>query len=832
MRGLFSIAYADLASRRFSTALTVIAIMLGTAVVAATFTTNVAVEDSMRAAALASVGNADFVVDATDDQGFASQAVAAVKTMPGVTLVAPQVQKRAFYRTAKQRGFAEIVGVDPLIDPLVHPYRLAAGRLLEPSDQQVAVLGRDWAAAAGLSVGDKLEIITSEGFQSFSVVGLVEESDLSQRGSGGIVRVPLAVAQPALGFGDRVLGLSLQVEPDRLDEVKAGLERVLPYVFVVRDSSQVLTDLLASIRDLQAALAFFGFIALLAGAMLVFNTLSLTVTQRTQELGLLRAIGASTGFVVRLTLAEGLLLGVVGAALGAIAGQLLAVALVLVIGRQQGIAVQGIPFSAAGVAVSVALGIAVTLFASVIPALRAGRTTPLMAMSAGATIAEEERGSGRAWLALPVAIVVVAVGLAPVAGDAWRVAKVVSLLLSVPLFVYLSQFAIPLLAAIAALPVRRLSRGVGTMAERTVRRQRGQTAVTVGSFLISLALIVALVDGAASFTSAGQQWAAQLFPGDEVIVSPVDQPIALVDDFGVIAGVDQVSAVSVLPVVWQGVRLTAAAVDPAHYFQAFQFAQGDRTAAFQALRRGEGVLIPAALATEMELKIGDPMPLQAGDRTGDFTVAGVIAHSFPSADSFGAVIVPRDTAQALFGVTTFRFLAITAAPDANTAQLDRELASTAQSFGMSMGTQADLARSIGDAVGGLLGLLAGLVAIGVIVGSLGLVNTMMMNLAQRAREIGILRAVGMGRAQVRGLAIAEAAIMGFLGGVLGVALGAYITAALVQLSRTADLDPRFVFSLPLAAAVIVAGVVVAMIASLYPAARAGRTDIVEIIRQG
>jgi putative ABC transport system permease protein len=280
------------------------------------------------------------------------------------------------------------------------------------------------------------------------------------------------------------------------------------------------------------------------------------------------------------------------------------------------------------------------------------------------------------------------------------------------------------------------------------------------------------------------------------------------------------------------VRLTAAAVEPAHYFQAFQFSQGERTAAFQALRRGEGVLIPAALATEMELKVGDPLPLRAGDRTGEFIVAGVIAHSFPSPDNFGAVIVPRDAAQTLFGVTTFRFLAVSAAPDADLAQLTRELASTAESFGMAMGTQADLARTIGDAVGGLLGLLAGLVAIGVIVGSLGLVNTMMMNLAQRARDIGILRAVGMARGQVRGLAIAEASIMGFLGAVLGVALGAFITAVLVDLSRTADLDPRFVFSLPLAAAVLVAGVVVAVIASLYPAARAVRTDIVETIRQG
>src|SRR5262249_45525220 len=111
MPGLFSIAYADLRSRRLTSALTIIAIALGAAVVVATFATNAAVEDSMARAARSIVGDTDLVVDAVDDQGFATSSVLGVSTLPGVSVVAPQVRRRVFFATASQHGFDEVVGI-------------------------------------------------------------------------------------------------------------------------------------------------------------------------------------------------------------------------------------------------------------------------------------------------------------------------------------------------------------------------------------------------------------------------------------------------------------------------------------------------------------------------------------------------------------------------------------------------------------------------------------------------------------------------------------------------------------------------------------------------
>ena len=130
------------------------------------------------------------------------------------------------------------------------------------------------------------------------------------------------------------------------------------------------------------------------------------------------------------------------------------------------------------------------------------------------------------------------------------------------------------------------------------------------------------------------------------VAGDLQQEVAtLVADFEAVPGVDQVSPVSSHQAVWQGLRLTAVGVDPAHYFQAFQLAEGERTAAFKQMRRGDGVLIPLALAREMDLHVGDPFPLSARDQSSDFVIAGIIVHSLPTADGFGAVVLSLRSSQ-------------------------------------------------------------------------------------------------------------------------------------------------------------------------------------------
>lgn len=850
MTALFLLARKSLAHRPLRSVLAVIAIMLGTAVAAAAFTINASIEESLRAAALTMVGNADLVVESQDVRGFPLAVVPAAQALAGVRAVAPQARKRVFYRyhhqgepanllgalrarlfgatppRAEDRGFVELVGIDPQLDPRVHDYRLAAGRFFNDPNEAGLLLVRDWAQARGIRVGDSVELVTGRGFEPFPVVGLLDEADLSQRNYGGLVRIPLGLAQSSFGMQDRVHLLSVQLDdPGRSGAVAEALASVIPQLFVVKEVPRLVSELQASAQDFQVALLFFAALALVLGAVQVFNTLSLATVEQRHEIRLLRAGGATRMTMLRLGLVQGLLLGVSGGLVGVVVGQGLALGLTRLVGAVQGIPTLGPAISWTGVALSLLLGVLVTLFASIVPALLATGRYPLPADDR-----DDWSPSVAGWLRRSaVAAILLAALLAPPSGEEIRALKLVALALLFPMALYLSRPLIPRLAGLAALPLRPLDRAISLMVARNLRRERVRTSLAVTAFVVSLSLIVALANSSASMATAGQEWAQSLFPGELLVVSPVDQPVELVSEFQRLTGVEQVAAVSVQPVVWAGLRLTVAGIDPAHYVSAFQLRGQDRTSAFIRMRRGGAVLIPTRLAADEGVRVGDQMPLRSGEREALFTVAGVIPHSFPAADNYGALIVAQRDLESAFEARSFRFLVVQPTADADRGRLQRELGAAAELFGMESTTIDSLREAIGRGVGGLLGLLVGLVAVGVLVGGLGAATAVVMNVLLRGFEIGVLRAYGLTERQAQILFVGEAAATGFVGAALGVVLGTLLTRILVDLNRTPDFDPVFTFSLAVAVQVLLAGTAVAAMAASVPTRSTARQPIVELL---
>jgi putative ABC transport system permease protein len=830
MPGLWSVIWSSLVYRRDRSLMTIAAVAMGTAVIMATFATNTALDVSLRESAVSLAGQTHLVIEAPDDRGLPQSVVETVRGLSDVRVASPQLQKRVFYRTSQGRGFAELLGVDPAFDPQIRPYRLVAGRMFR-SDERAIMVGKDWAQAANLQLGDRVELISSEGFRAFPVVGLLDEPGVGNARAGGLLRMPLPVAQSVFGLQDRIQVLSVQLhDASRLINVKVELPNRVPYVFIVRETPRTLAFLQDSIRDLQGALLLFGTVSLLAGGFLMFNTLTLMVAEQVREIGLLRAAGATRGAVVLLALAQGLILGVVGALIGLVVGQLLAAGLAAIVGATQGIASTDVPFSPAGMGLSLLLALVAALLASIFPAVQASRILPLEAI-APRGLAEAERGFG-SFPRVVIVAVVACIGLwvLPLSDDRSRLAKVGLLFLLFPLFVYGARFTIPIVATVCALPLRHLAGGSGVIAERNFQRHRSRTSLTVAAFVISLALIVALINGANSFTSAGQEWAQSLFPGSLVVVSPVDQPVQLLGEFQSLPGVEQASPISTLSLGWEGLRLSAVGVDPSHYFQAFRFVQGDRTEAFREMRRGQAILLPSRLAQEENIALGDQMLLKAADRQGTFTVVGIIAHSFPTPDNYGAIVLPQRDVANIYEVRTFRFLALSPTPTSDIKVLEEQVSHVAEIYGMESNSIANLRQTIGAEVGRLLGMLGVLVAIGVVVGALSVFNTMIMNIAQRAPEIAVLRSEGMTQTEIQRLSVAEAALMGLLGALLGLGLGTLITRIVVDVNRTPDFDPPFTFSLPYAGLVLLFGTCSAAVAAFYPAGKAARMNIVDALR--
>ena len=324
--------------------------------------------------------------------------------------------------------------------------------------------------------------------------------------------------------------------------------------------------------------------------------------------------------------------------------------------------------------------------------------------------------------------------------------------------------------------------------------------------------------------------AQSLFPGEFTIVSPVEQSFDLLQEFQAIPGVEQVSPVATVPVVWNGVRFTAAGVEPAHYFLAFQFQEGERTVAFKEMRRGHSLLVSSRLAQDKGIKVGDQLTLTSGDREASFSVTGIIAHSFPTPDNYGALVLTRDDIETVFGVTGFRFAVVSAAPDADATALEEALRRTSETLGVELNTVTQLRQSVRQGVISLIGLLTGLVLVGVIVGFLSIVTMMLMRVAQRAKELAILRAGGMTISQIQQLSVVEAAILGCLGAVLGNLLGLLLTWILVDFARTGDFNLSVTFSFPIAAVTIGVGTLGAVISAYFPARAAAATNIVHALR--
>ena len=827
---LLLIVFRNLAYKRTRSVLGIIAVMLGTAVVSATFTTNVAIEESLHQGALAMVGQADLVLEAIDEQGIPQSAVDAVQALPDVELVAPQVQKRTFFRSTTERGFIELIGLDPLADPQIRPYHVSIGSFFHAQDERTLLVGKDWATRTKVQVGDALELMTNEGFQKFPVIGLLEEVDPGQRGSGGLLRVPLAVAQSAFGLQDRIQNISIKLrDPRSVEQVKQQLENVLPGLIVIKETARVREELEDSISDIRVVLLAFGAVGLLAGGFLVFNTLSLTVEEQTHEIGLLRALGAGTGLIRQVTIVQGLVLGVGGGVLGAAIGQALAWALVFAVSTTEGIPAAGFPFSGLGLVASLLVGVVITLVASLVPAMRAGAITTVSGLT-GAGAATGGRSGRRNELAtLAMLLLVTLVLVLPLEGSL-RASKILALVALFPVFIHATRVFVPAITAAVALPVHRLFPVVGLLAERNVTRDIGRTISTVAGFLVSLALVVALFNSANSFTATGEESAQSLFPGEFTIVSPVEQSFDLLTEFQTIPGVEQVSPVAIVPVVWNSVRFTAAGVEPAHYFSAFQFQEGERTAAFRDMRRGHSLLVSSRLAQEKGIRVGDQLTLTSGDREASFTVAGVIARSFPTPDNYGALVLTRDDVETEFGASGFRFAVVSAAPDADATALEEELRRTSETLGVELNTVTQLRQSVRQGVISLIGLLTGLVLVGVTVGFLSIVNMMLMRVAQQAKELAILRAGGMTTSQIQQLAVVEAAILGCLGAGLGNLLGLLLTWILVDFARTADFSPTVTYSLPIAAVTISVGTLGAVVSAYFPARAAAATNIVDALR--
>lgn len=838
MGGFRSLALRSLAARRGRTLLSIIGISLGVAVLYASLATDAGIAASIDRTVRDLVGRADLRVEAFGATGLSRDSVAAIEEAPGVAQAAPALQRRTYLLPAADDPDADTapvtaLGIDPVREPAVRDLVLAAGRDLAGPQAFEALITQTIADADGTAIGRSVTFLAGDGAPvDLEVVGIVAGDGPIVGSAGRTVVLPLVTMQ-RLFDDDTVSRVDIVVgEGATVAEAAAAVGVALtsqPYV--LSSPADVATSLRSSTADFRSTTALIAAVALFVGAFLIFNTLSMTVSERVRELGLLRAAGATRRQLTGFVLAQAIVLGVLGALLGLVAGFVLAELMAIDLRAVQAIPFERVDPSVASIAVVVAVAIGVTIAAAVEPARRASSIPPVEALRDRIDPIAARRARLR-WL-VAVFVVVGAAGLLAWPRDAGLGGLVRSAVVYLVLFlaILVAPVVVAVFGRLAGIPFRGVLRVEERLARASIVRDRSRTTLTVGALATGLAMVVAVGAVAHQSRLAAAAWLKEVIPGDELVTSirPIALDEEIIADLGAIDGVARVSPIASFEVARNGVRMDAAAVRGSDLLAdgRLRFLVGDREAALTELDEGGVAILPRSIADRIGLTVGSTLTLAVGEGlVVDLRVAGIAERTLPGSAG-EAVLIGWPDASGTFGVEGADVLAVRYDPgragDARPA-----VDSTAREAALEPNPLDTVAGAVDTALSQVFGLFDGLALVAVVVAALGIVNTLTVSVLERVRELGVLRAAGMTRGQVRRTVVVEAGILGVVGSILGVVTGLIAGAILVLLAGGGPLIADLPW--PSIAVALVLGIVVSMAAAWYPARLASRLAIVAAVQ--
>lgn len=713
-----------------------------------------------------------------------------------------------------------------------------AGRAPEGPDE--VALESATLEASGLAVGDSTSVVLGDGVREVEVVGEVGFG--APVAGATIVFLDVATATAAYAADGTVAtvavhavdGLDEAEVVRRVEEALATGDVVDPAAVEVRTGEDVRAETRAEIESalgfVSTFLLVFAAIALFVGAFIIANTFQMIVRQRQRELAMLRALGASPSQVLGSILGQAAVVGVLGSALGVGAGVAL-VAGLRVLFASMGMELSGrIPVDGFTVVVSVLVGTLVSVGAAAVPARRAALTPPVEAMRDEVVVADRASllravAGGLLVVGGVAAVLVAAYAPAGLTVDdpgpplgAGAGAVVIGLLLLAPTLVP------PVLAVLAAPAVAAL-RPLGGLARGNVTRNPRRTASTSGALMIGMALV-----GAAAVIAASTQASTRTIVEEEATADFLLQsatlavPDELVAQVAAIDGVERADALRVGSVTADGEGVTAIGVPPELFGTSLEVevVEGD----LASLSDGRAAVQRQA-AEDNGWAVGDELTVTGALGEGDVVVGAVIdsrAVGVPLVlpqEAFAALVPAAEGAVETLFVVAQDGVAPSALRDALTEV-------SAPYVVVSVMDREEFADELAAQVDQILVILYALLGLSIVIAVLGIVNTLALSIAERTREIGLLRAVGLGRLQLATVVTIESVLTAVLGTVLGVAVGAGLAATLPSVYADEGLSTLVV---PWSQLGVVLGLAVAVgvLAAVWPAIRAARMDVLDAV---
>ncbi|MDO9379788.1 MAG: FtsX-like permease family protein [Nocardioidaceae bacterium] len=706
------------------------------------------------------------------------------------------------------------------------------GRGREPRGADEVVLDARTVEGSGFRLGDTVEMVTAGSTPRISA-RLVGIADFAGGGLAGatLVLFDTPTAQRIFLGGADVYDSVAVTARDGVSQARLAAD-VGPEL---GDDLQAVTgdELAAETQSfIDTALGFLGTfllifagIALVVGTFLIVNTFSILVAQRSRELALLRAMGASRRQVVGSVLTEALVVGLLGSTVGLLLGFGLAALLRLVFG-QFGLDLSGTPlvFEPRTAVVAYAVGVLVTMVAAVVPARRASRVPPVAAMRDEVALPES---SIRLRLVLAVVLALAGAGLMALglAGSGTTGASLVGGgILGVLLAAALGAPVIgrPVVAGLGWV-FRRTAGTVGVLATQNAQRNPRRTAATASALMIGLALVTTMSVLGASINTSIDVGVKKEFTSDYLVTSPTfsDFSTTLAQQVRDTDGVGEVTQMQSLPVEVDGDDVFSTAIDSASFTAVYDLTMVSGTI---DVEKGE-VAISQDDARDADLSVGDDVTLGFPGGEQDARVVGVYEQS----NVVGGAVLPFTTLAAAQIPRSDSAVAVNAAPGADRAQvgerLDRIVADLPT---VTVQDQTEFIDAQRAQVNQLLLLIYALLGLAVVIAVLGIVNTLALSVIERTREVGLLRAVGLSRRQLRRMVRLEAVTIAVLGATLGVVMG-LLFGTVLQRAFVNDGITDLSFPWGRLVLFVVVSAVVGVLAAAVPARRAARLDVLRAI---
>lgn len=855
---MWTATFKGLLARRLRLALTTLAVLLGVAFVTGTFVVTDTMERSFDLIFRRTVTDIDLVVRARDPYtGGGSQrtripdsSLAAVRGVDGVMTADGTAFGYAQFvdrdGNSIQNGLAPTIGLS-WPESGAGPLRLADdGASRPPRNDREVLIDEGTAREHGFRVGDRVRVLLQGPAQRFTIVGLFGLKGQSDLGGVTVAAFDLPTSERVLATPGAIDAINITAEPGVSSRaLSARITAALGPGFEVVPAAKLAEERAEPVRqgvdNLRYALVGFAAIGLVVGSFIIFNTFAILVAQRTRELGMLRALGASRSQVLVSVVAEAAIIGAIAAGVGLAAGIGLARVLLSVVGFSRiGL---GAPEANAvvlnrTVIAAVLVGIVVTVGSAVIPAVRAARTSPVAAISELPRVgaAPLRRRAALGVLVGAAGLITLAFGFRIDPADLVQRVQVVAagaLLAFFGVVMLVATFARPLSRAIGWVLSRR---GVtGRLAQGNAMRNPRRTAATSSALVVGLSLVCLVAIVSASVKSSIRSGVEDGVRADYVLSAE-----------GLTGFSPQVSArVASLPAVEAatGLRLGRVraggdnrqrllmAVDPAVLDEVLDL--DIREGGAQGLA-SDGMLIAEDEAEHFRVGVGDRL-LVTYPLTGpvEVPIAGVYARKqFTGGYPVPLGLLSIASEERNFGGVQQDTLVYVKARPGESAAARRQIEQTVGSDfpNVDINSRSEFLSMQEGTVDQFVAGLVALLVLSEIIAVLGIINTLLLSVYERTRELGLLRVVGMSRTQVRRMVRGESIIIAVIGGIIGLGLGIFWGWAFTTALREQGLDQFDVPPLQVAG-FLVFSVIAGTIAALLPAWRASRMDVLQAIAE-